>query len=228
MPVYRLGELLAFPPPGHAEPDGLLAVGGDLRPERLLLAYSEGIFPWYDDSLPILWYAPDPRLVLVPEELHVARSLQKTVRQERFRITLDGAFTEVVAACAHVSRAGQSGTWITGEMEEAYCQLHASGYAHSVEAWLGERLVGGLYGLSLGAAFFGESMFHLLPDASKVAFVTLVRQLQRWKFRLVDCQVHTEHLERFGARPWPRDRFSSELRVAQQVPTRRGRWELED
>jgi leucyl/phenylalanyl-tRNA--protein transferase len=225
-PVYRLDERLLFPPPEEAE-EGLLAVGGDLRPERLLLGYAGGIFPWYEEGQPILWHSPDPRFVLRAGDLHVPRSVERTIRRGTYRVTLDAAFGEVIAGCAAAPRPGQEGTWITREMREAYAALHELGFAHSVEAWEGGRLAGGLYGVSLGAAFFGESMFARAPDASKVAFVTLVRQLVRWGIDLVDCQVETEHLARFGARPWPRRRFLAALRRALRRPTRRGPWRLE-
>ena len=227
MPIFRLDHRLAFPPVENAE-DGLLAVGGDLRPERLLLAYRSGIFPWYSEGQPILWHSPDPRMVLVASALDVPRSLRKTIRKQVYRVTLDTAFAKVVAACASVERPGQSGTWITPEMQAAYRELHRRGLAHSVEAWQDRRLVGGLYGVSLGAAFFGESMFTVAPDASKVAFVRLVEQLVRWDIGLVDCQVHTGHLARFGAVEWPRKRYLAALKKALAGPTRTGPWRLED
>lgn len=227
MPVFRLNARLAFPPPELADESGLLAVGGDLRPERLLLAYSLGIFPWYSDGLPILWYSPDPRLVLESGDLVVARSLKKTLRRGRYRVTLDTAFDRVIRACADAPRPGQQGTWITDDMVGAYRRLHELGYAHSAEAWLDGELAGGLYGVSLGAGFFGESMFARADDASKVAFVTLVEQLRRWDIDLVDCQVHTEHLARFGAVEWPRERFLRRLASALEKPTRSGRWRLD-
>ncbi len=227
MPVYRLDHRVVFPPAGHAEPSGVLAVGGDLRPERLLLAYASGIFPWYDEDVPILWHSPDPRFVLPCGELHVPRSLEKSLRKSRFEVRLDERFDEVVAACAEARRPGQRGTWITDEMREAYGELHRLGFAHSAEAYLDGRLVGGLYGVSLGSMFFGESMFAREADASKCAFVTLVRQLERWGLELVDCQVHTEHLERFGATHWPRERFLRALESGLEHPTRRGPWSLD-
>lgn len=227
MPVYRLSKQLAFPPPDHAEESGLLAVGGDLDPERLLLAYSLGIFPWYHEGIPILWYSPDPRTVLEPSGLVVSRSLRKAIRRAPYRVTLDTAFGQVIRACAEVPRRGQDGTWITRDMMRAYDELHALGYAHSVEAWRGDELVGGLYGVSLGAAFFGESMFARADDASKIAFVALVEQLDRWGIRLIDCQVHTDHLERFGAGEWPRDRFLAALEAALGQPTRGGPWRFD-
>lgn len=226
-PLFRLGRALAFPDPGESLPSGLLAVGGDLSCERLLLAYSQGIFPWYCEDQPILWHSPDPRMLLLPSALRVSRSLARTLRQGRYQVRLDSAFAEVVHACAEVPRPGQPGTWITPEMQRAYVVLHERGYAHSAEAWEQGRLVGGLYGVSLGGAFFGESMFAERPDASKVAFVTLVRQLARWGFDLIDCQVHTPHLERFGAEPWPRPRFLAALAQSLERPTRVGSWRLE-
>lgn len=228
MPIYLLDNDLAFPPPGRGPRSGPIAVGGDLRPERLLLAYSMGIFPWPHEGLPLLWFSPDPRMVLLPGELHVPRSLAKTLRRGTFRFTLDTAFADVIAGCAQTPRPKQDGTWITPEMIEAYVRLHHLGLAHSVEAWQGERLVGGLYGVSLGAVFFGESMFAHASDASKAAFVTLVRQLQRWQFALVDCQTYTDHLARFGAELWPRSRFLERLSRALAQPTRKGRWTFDE
>jgi len=226
MPVYRLGDDLVFPAAEQAE-DGLLGVGGDLSPERLVLAYSQGIFPWYCEGEPILWHSPDPRFVLTPDRLHVPRSLSRARRARPYRLTLDEDFRGVIRACAAVPRPGQDGTWITGEMQEAYLELHRRGLGHSVEVWSGARLVGGLYGISLGAAFFGESMFAQETDASKIAFVTLVEQLDRWGIRLIDCQVHTDHLERFGALPWRRARYLRELEEALKVKGRVGRWEFD-
>jgi leucyl/phenylalanyl-tRNA--protein transferase len=204
--------------------DGLLAVGGDLSPERLALAYASGIFPWYEDGQPILWHSPDPRMVLRAGDLQVSRSLAKTLRHNLYEVTLDRAFRGVVEACAGTPRPGQRGTWITAEMIDAYEELHRRGLAHSVEAWQDGSLVGGLYGVSLGAAFFGESMFARAPDASKAAFVRLVQQLQQWDIDLIDCQVHTHHLARFGAQEWPRSRYLRALRSALASPTRAGLW----
>jgi leucyl/phenylalanyl-tRNA--protein transferase len=224
VPVYALDERLAFPPPERAPRAGPLAVGGDLHPDRLVLAYSLGIFPWYGPGEPIQWHSPDPRMVLLADELRVSRSLRRTLRKAPFRLTLDTAFGRVVEACAEAPRPGQVGTWITGEMKGAYRELHRRGLAHSAEAWRGDDLVGGLYGVSLGAAFFGESMFAHAPEASKVAFVAFTEQLQRWGIQLVDCQVYTEHLARFGAEQWPRREFLAALREALEHPTRVGRW----
>jgi leucyl/phenylalanyl-tRNA---protein transferase len=226
VPVYRLDRRLLFPPVEEAE-EGLLAVGGDLRPERLILAYSRGIFPWYGDDEPILWHSPDPRAVLRANELHVPASLVRTIRRAPFRLTLDTAFADVIAACAKAPRPGMPGTWITPEMQKAYIELHRLGLAHSVEAWREGRLVGGLYGVSLGGAFFGESMFRRETDASKVAFVALVEQLVRWEITLVDCQVQSEHLTRFGVEEWPRSRYLATLAEALAKPTRSGRWQFD-
>ena len=223
MPVFRLDERVAFPPPELAE-DGLLAVGGDLRPERLLTAYSQGIFPWYEDGLPILWHSPDPRMVLRAEDLHVPRSLAKTMRRRPYQITLDSAFRDVVAACAGTARPGQEGTWITREMIEAYVVLHRLGFAHSVEAWRGDELVGGLYGVSLGAVFFGESMFSRAPDASKVALVRLVERLRAEGCRIIDCQQATGHLASLGAREIPRKEFATRVQESIQYPPIGTRW----
>lgn len=214
MPVFRLTQKLLFPPSHHADPDGLLAVGGDLSPERLLLAYQQGIFPWYSEHTPPLWWSPDPRLVLFPSELKVSKSLQRVVAKNLFRVTLDQAFWDVIQQCAMVKRREGEGTWIVPEMVEAYHHLHRLGYAHSVESWLGGQLAGGLYGVALGRVFFGESMFTRKTDASKVAFVHLVDLLRRMKFVLIDCQVTTAHLKRFGAREIPRKEFLEYLATA--------------
>jgi len=227
MPVYRLGPDLAFPPPEEAEPSGLLAVGGDLRPERLLLAYSMGIFPWYDEEQPILWHSPDPRHVLLPSDLAVSRTLRRVLKRAAFAVTLDTAFEDVIRACAEGPRKNDPGTWITKDMIDAYCRLFELGFAHSAEAWEEGELAGGLYGVSLGGCFFGESMFARRTEASKVAFVTLVRQLAAWDFDVIDCQVYTDHLARFGATPWSRRRFLEALDASLARPTRRGRWSLE-
>jgi leucyl/phenylalanyl-tRNA--protein transferase len=226
VPVYRLDERLVFPPPEHGPRRGPIAVGGDLRPERLLLAYSMGIFPWQGE--PLHWHSPDPRMVLLAGELKVSRTLRRAVRRGAFRLTMDAEFSEVMVACATVPRPGQDGTWITPSMVESYTELHRRGVAHSVEAWKGGELVGGLYGLSLGAAFFGESMFSREPDASKVAFVALVEQLRRWSIPLVDCQVYTAHLASLGAREWPRREFIAALRRALERPTRLGPWRFDE
>lgn len=215
---------IGFPDPRQAEDHGLVAIGGDYRPELLITAYAHGIFPWPTEGAAHAWFSPNPRMVLIPEELHVSRSLARTLRKGHFRVTFDTAFTEVMRACAAAPRPGQGGTWITDDLMAGFAELHEQGFAHSVESWHRDRLVGGVYGLALGAVFCGESMFHTERDASKVAFATLVNRLRHWSFRMVDCQVHTEHLERFGAREWHRDHFLDELELAIQAPTRRGQW----
>ena len=192
-------------------PNGLLAAGGDLSVARLLEAYRQGIFPWFNAGQPILWWSPDPRMVLFPAELKVSRSLAKTLRKSRFEVRADTVFRDVIQNCG-MPRRDQDGTWITAPMVEAYCELHRAGVAHSVETWLDGELVGGLYGVALGRAFFGESMFTCAADASKVALVTLVRQLERWGFGMVDCQMNTSHLASFGAREIPRADFTRRLR----------------
>ncbi len=225
MPIYRLTRDILFPHPNEADADGLLAYGGDLSPQRVLAAYAHGIFPWpHHDDWPLLWFSPDPRLVLIPADLHVSRSLRRVLNKQAFEVRFDTAFACVIRACAMTYRPGQPGTWITAEMMQAYSTLHHLGFAHSAETWLDGQLVGGLYGISLGAAFFGESMFTHRTDASKVAFVRLVQQLHAWQFHFVDCQLYTEHLVRFGAVEWPRDVFLHALREALQQPTHRGPW----
>jgi leucyl/phenylalanyl-tRNA--protein transferase len=226
VPIYLLDpeDPESFPPPEKADRSGLLAVGGDLSPVRLLTAYSRGIFPWPVEGQPLLWHSPDPRFVLEPDKLHVGRSLRKTLKAGTYEVRWDTAFADVISACSETPRPGQAGTWITDEMREAYITLHRLGFAHSIEAWAGGELKGGLYGVSLGAAFFGESMFAHAPDASKVAFVTAVERFREWGFHLIDCQVETEHLARFGAEHWPRRRFLAALAQALQEPTRRGPW----
>lgn len=229
MPIFRLHHRLNwFPPPEDAHESGVLAVGGDLKPQRLLTAYSMGIFPWPMEGQPLLWHSPDPRFVLTPETFHLPKSLGKTLRKGTFEVRYDTAFAEALDGCARVKRDGQRGTWITEEMREAYCELNRLGFAHSIESWQEGKLVGGLYGVSLGSAFFGESMFAKVPDASKVAFATLVERLGRWKYTLIDCQVETEHLARFGAKHWPRERFLSALKDAIRRPTRQGPWTAAD
>lgn len=216
----------AFPPPDGAltEPNGLLAAGGDLSPARLLAAYRCGIFPWYSAGDPILWWSPDPRMVLVPREIHIRRSLMKVLRNARYEIRLDSDFATVVAACATAPRDGQAGTWITREMQEAYGDLHALGYAHSVETWIDGELAGGLYGIALGAAFFGESMFTRRRDGSKIALAHLCAFLDRRGFGIIDCQMETRHLASLGGRTMPRRDFTAlldELCARGDAP---GRW----
>ncbi len=207
MPVFYLTDKFGFPHPSLADPDGLLAVGGDLSTERLLLAYRMGIFPWFDEGSPILWWSPDPRLILIPSEVKVSRSLKGVIKKGIFNITFDKVFEQVIKGCAHVMRPNNQGTWITSEMITAYTRLHKEGYAHSVETWFDGRLVGGLYGVSLGRAFFGESMFSLMSNASKVALVALCHRLVKLKFRFIDCQVVTRHLISMGAKTIPRKDF---------------------
>lgn len=214
MAVYFLREELIFPDPSLANTDGLLAVGGDLEPERLLLAYKNGIFPWYSDGDPILWWSTDPRLVLYPHEIVISRSLKKTLRKKEIRSTIDLAFDQVIQACAHSGGRSESGTWITSEMIAAYSKLHQLGHAHSVETWYADELVGGLYGISIGRCFFGESMFSEMSDASKVALVRLTDYLSHRQFRLIDCQMPSDHLIRMGARLMPRHAFLSQLKRA--------------
>ena len=212
MPLWINRHSSDFPPLERAlrEPDGLLALGGDLSPERLVAAYRHGCFPWYSEGQPLMWWSPDPRTVLLPKELHTTRSLRKILRQQRFRITYDNAFEQVIHACAQ-PRSTDSGTWITPAMQEAYTRLHQLGHAHSVEVWHQQQLVGGLYGIALGRLFFGESMFTRMSNASKAGFVTLVHDLQQAGFVLIDCQMRTEHLARFGARDIPRTEFQHYL-----------------
>ena len=225
MPIYALPEKHIFPDPELADESGLLAVGGDLDPARVLLGYSIGVFPWYSEGQPILWHSPDPRFVLPPRELHVGRSLRQRIKQRPFELSLDRDFPSVIRSCQKAPRPGQDGTWITGDMQAAYNALHEAGFAHSVKVWERGELVGGLYGVSLGSVFFGESMFAKRPDASKVAFVALVRQLAHWNFELVDSQVHTEHLERFGAIEIDRRSYLDVLGTCLQTETRSGPWE---
>lgn len=205
-------DSLDFPPLAKAmrEPNGLLAAGGDLSAARLVQAYRHGCFPWFQDGQPILWWSPDPRTVLFPDELHVSRSLGKVLRQQRYRVTFDQDFTAVIRACA-APRSYTDGTWITTTMQSAYIELHEQGIAHSVEVWQGDELVGGLYGLAMGRLFFGESMFSRADNASKVGFVTLVSKLQEWGFTLIDCQMPTQHLHSFGARAISRASFAEYL-----------------
>jgi leucyl/phenylalanyl-tRNA--protein transferase len=226
VPVFRLPDKLVFPPTNLAEENGLLAIGGDLSEARLLLAYSLGIFPWYSENDPILWWSPDPRLILLPPEVRISRSLKQTINRGVFKIAMDTAFEEVITSCATVHYKKAADTWITDEMISAYVQLHKSGYAHSVEAWSDGELAGGLYGISLGSAFFGESMFARKSNASKAAFAALVEQLTKWKFTLIDCQITTAHLKSFGAMDVPRRNFMKMLKTALKRATKKGIWKL--
>ena len=228
MPVYRIPRDHIFPDPRMADPSGLLGVGGDLHPQRVMLAYRLGIFPWFNEGDPILWHAPDPRVVLYPDELSVPRSLGKRIRQGRYEVTMNQAFDDVIRACSRVPRPGQDGTWITRGMERTYRALHQAGLAHSVEAWSEGKLVGGLYGVAIGDVFAGESMFANAADASKVAFVHFVRQFQRWGGRLIDCQVQTAHLERFGARPISREAYMQALAEGRDRVLHSPPWTFDD
>ncbi len=224
MPIYQIPKELIFPPISRAEPHGLLGIGGDLSPERLLLAYQSGIFPWFSEGDPILWWSPDPRFVLYPSQLKVSKSMKQVLKKDLFEITYDQDFRSVITECQQAYRPGQRGTWITHEMLEAYVHLHALGYAHSVEVWQEGLLVGGLYGVSLGKSFFGESMFTKVSNASKAGFIQLVRELQAREFTLIDCQVHTRHLESLGAQLIPRKEFLREIEASFQNPGLRGNW----
>ncbi len=225
MPVFRLTDDVVFPSPEYAEPDGLLAVGGDLSPDRLLLGYRLGIFPWYSNGTPILWWSPDPRLVLFPDEFRMSRSLLRTLKKEVFHVTFDRAFREVMTHCAGVRESQGEETWIVPDMIHAYTELHELGFAHSVETWHEEELVGGLYGVALGSVFFGESMFMRKTDASKVALAHLVKLLLQWDFKLIDCQVATAHLQSLGAREIARREFLLRLAGCLNDPARfAGSW----
>lgn len=214
MPVFSLGSELVFPSPRLAEESGLLAVGGDLTPQRLLLAYSHGIFPWYNAEDPILWWSPMPRCVLFPGDFHLSRSLRKLLRRCRYRVTIDHAFPSVIRACAASGERKEQGTWISAAMMTAYEELFALGFCHSVEVWAGEELIGGLYGVSLGRCFFGESMFHLRPDASKIALYALSKTLFSCDFMMIDMQMPTPHLLSLGGRLLQRDAFEMQLQQA--------------
>lgn len=218
----------AFPPVHLAmrDPNGLLAIGGDLSQPRLMRAYSLGIFPWYNPDEPILWWSPDPRAALAPGELHVSHSLRKRLRRQDYAVTLDTAFPEVLDACSAV-RAKSRGTWLGADMKRAYLELHAAGHCHSVEVWRAGQLIGGLYGVALGRVFFGESMFSRADDGSKLAFYHLCQQLEHWRFELVDCQIGSAHLASLGAREIPREKFLQQLRKAVSQPGNPGRWRFE-
>jgi leucyl/phenylalanyl-tRNA---protein transferase len=211
MALFALDKELIFPPVHLAEPDGLLAIGGDLSTERLMLAYRNGIFPWYEGEH-ILWWCPDPRFVLVPTELKISKSMAQLLKRQTFRFTINKSFAEVISNCKAISRRGQDGTWITEEIREAYTRLHRQGHAHSAEVWQNDELVGGLYGVRLGKMFFGESMFSKVSNASKYAFISYVQQLTSEDVQLIDCQVYTEHLESLGARMMSRHSFLHTLK----------------
>ncbi len=224
MPAYLLTDDLVFPPPEGASPEGVVAIGGDTSPERLVLAYSQGIFPWPHRDLPLLWFSPDPRFVLRFDQVHIGRSLRKRLKSQPYEVRVDTAFERVIDACATAPRPGQDGTWITSEIRQGFCALHRLGLAHSIESYRDGELVGGLYGVALGKSFCGESMFSHADDASKIATVALLGNLCALGFHFVDCQVYTEHLARFGAESWPRSAFLAALRRALTEPTLRGPW----
>ena len=224
MPVFRLTTDPLFPPPDLASPEGILAVGGDLNPERLLLAYRMGIFPWYSTGEPILWWSPDPRFILLPHDLKVSRSMRQLLKKNLFHITFDRDFRAVMEGCRAPRKDRDSGTWIHEDIVNAYSILHARGLAHSVEVWMDGALVGGLYGVSLGKCFFGESMFTRVSNASKAALISLTQTLQALGFLFIDCQVYTEHLQSMGARMIPRSLFLKMLAKSLQEETIQGNW----
>ena len=224
MPVFLLTDKIEFPPPHLASKEGLLAIGGDLSRERLLLAYRMGIFPWFSDDEPILWWSPDPRLVLYPNEIKISKTLKKIMQKGLFKVTMDSAFVQVINQCAQIRIQNNQGTWILEDIIDAYCKLHESGFAHSVEAWYQGELAGGLYGVSLGKCFFGESMFTRISNASNVALVTLVEYLNKLSFDIIDCQLTTEHLLRFGAKEIPRAAFLNQLEESLKASTKKGKW----
>jgi leucyl/phenylalanyl-tRNA---protein transferase len=225
MPVLQLPDEIIFPDPSLAEPEGLLAVGGDLSPERLLAAYKNGIFPWYSEHEPILWWSPDPRLVLFPQKLKVSHSLQQKIKKKVYSVRMDSNFEQVIIACAETERNHEDGTWITDEMKEAYIELYRKGFAHSVESYFDGKLVGGLYGVSLGKAFFGESMFHSMTDASKVALYFLVEKVKEIGFIFIDSQVETEHMISLGAELISRKKYLKLLNEAMAYHSHTGRWQ---
>jgi len=224
MPIFKLPKEIIFPDPNLAEEDGLLAVGGDLSQERLIEAYANGIFPWYSDGEPILWWSPDPRMILFPDKFKVSKSLRQSIRNKNFEVCFDRDFKAVIQNCAISDRNGDTGTWITTEMQEAYIKLHNAGFAHSVETYKDDKLIGGLYGISLGKAFFGESMFHTESDASKIALYSLVSRMKDWGFHFIDVQQDTKHLESLGAETVPRKKFLELLEGSLKFPSVKGKW----
>ncbi len=228
MAIYKLSDDLIFPDPSQAEDEGLLAVGGDLRLERILLAYSMGIFPWYSDGQPLLWWSPNPRAILVPDRVHISKSLKRTIKNHQFSVRFDNQFEDVICNCSNTKRDGQEGTWITEEMITAYCGLHKAGFAHSVEVYMEEELVGGLYGISLGKAFFGESMFSHQTNASKIALVSLAKLAGDLNFDFIDCQLPTEHLSSMGADEISRDEYLLKLGFALSNHTIQENWSKYD
>jgi len=224
MPVFRIPDDLIFPDPALAEEDGLLGLGGDLSPERLLLAYGNGIFPWFGKGEPIMWWSPEPRCVLYPERLKVSTSLRQAIRKGGYEVRFDTCFADVIGHCSATKRKGQRGTWITKQMVEAYIRLHELGYAHSTEVFMDGELAGGLYGVSIGMTYSGESMFHLRPEASKIALYHLVQRLKEWKFPLIDCQVTNPHLLSLGAEEMPRQEFLRHVVKYREKKGHAGKW----
>jgi leucyl/phenylalanyl-tRNA---protein transferase len=224
VPVYFLDSKLWFPDANLANEEGLLAVGGNLSPERLLLAYENGIFPWFIHRKLVYWFSPDPRMILIPGELKVSKSMQQIFRKNLFTITFDTCFEKAMKGCQKAKRTGQKGTWITKEFISGYTQLHEMGLAHSVEVWQNHTLAGGLYGVSLGKCFFGESMFSIIPNASKAGFIFLVRWLAQHNFQMIDCQIHTPHLESLGAKEISRADYLSLLKQSLKHSTLKGKW----
>lgn len=224
MPIYQITESLVFPPPEFADPDGLIGIGGDLSVQRLLLAYESGIFPWFNEDQPILWWSPKNRMILYPENFKCSKSLKQKLNGKKFELKIDTAFEEVINLCKNITRKDQNGTWITNEIKTAYCKLHKLGFAHSFEIWQEQNLVGGLYGVSLGRAFFGESMFSLVSDASKAAFFYLCQFAKNQEFHFIDCQLHTSHLESLGASEIDRSQFLKELKSALAFPDLNTQW----
>ena|SRR5690554_922536 len=228
MPVYQLSrETLAFPPASHANPDGLLAVGGLLREDWLLKAYSVGLFPWYNPGEDILWWSPDPRYVLLPQDVNIQKSMHRYLNNPELEFRLDTAFEQVINMCANISRKGEMGTWISDEMKVAYTKLHNLGMAHSAEIWKGERLVGGLYGVSIGSVFFGESMFTIEQNMSKLALIRICKWLEERHFLMIDCQVYSRHIVSMGAVPVARSQFLEALEIGLKSQTLRGKWDVD-
>lgn len=224
MPFEISRRSLSFPDPEEADESGLLGIGGDLRIERLKLAYSMGIFPWYEEGMPILWWSPDPRMVLFPGKMIISHSLKQSIKKKQFTVTFDTVFKKVIEHCSETPRSDQDGTWITREMKTAYIKLHEAGFAHSAETWLEGKLVGGLYGVALGKAFFGESMFHHQTNASKVALFYLVEKLKAWNYQIIDAQVYTNHLESLGGELVPRNQYLILLAGALNINDLPGYW----
>ncbi|RLD50372.1 MAG: leucyl/phenylalanyl-tRNA--protein transferase [Bacteroidetes bacterium] len=224
MPVFALPKEIIFPDPNLAEKDGLLAIGGDLSPERLIEAYANGIFPWYSEGEPLLWWSPDPRMILFPDKFKISKSLGQSIRNKKNEVFFDRDFKAVIENCAITDRNGEKGTWITPDMQKAYINLHNAGFAHSVETYKDDKLIGGLYGISLGKAFFGESMFHTETDASKIALYSLVTRMKDWGFHFIDVQQETNHLKSLGAETVPRKKFLGLLVEALKFPMVKGKW----